>query len=424
MEDRIKAIKVQIYPNLKQKETIDKTIGCSRFIYNQMLAERINVYEELKDDKEKLYKYKYKTEKEYKQEFTFLKEASSRALQQARNDLDVAYKMFYKRVKSKKDKVGFPKFKSKKKCKLSYREPQLKGNDKQKPAIEIIGNKIKLLKLGNVRFSGFKGTIKSSDICNVTITKSKSGKYFASIAYYSIPKIKVRTDNKVIGIDLGLKDFVTISDGRQIKGIQEEFKAINKKIDKQNQHLSRKTYGSKNYENCKIKLNRIYEYRTNFLNHFQWSLANYLLRDSSVVVIEDLAVKNMIKNRKLSKAIHNINWSSFITKLKQKSEEYGSKIVVADRFFPSSKMCSKCGALKSDLTLADRTYKCSCGNELDRDLNASINLRNLFLLENNLSLEYNDYNCGERLNPRKIVYNFAGTFEEAIKNEIDECNIC
>jgi putative transposase len=118
MEDRIKAIKIQIYPNLKQKETIDKTIGCTRFIYNQMLAERIKVYEELKADKEKLYKHKYKTEKEYKQDFEFLKEASSRALQQSRNDLDVAYKMFYKRVKSKKAKVGFPKFKSKKKAKM------------------------------------------------------------------------------------------------------------------------------------------------------------------------------------------------------------------------------------------------------------------------------------------------------------------
>lgn len=131
-----KAYKIKIYPEIDQIIQIDKTIGCCRFLFNQMLAERKSVYEQLKDDKEKLYSYKYKTEKEYKQEFEFLKEASSRTLQQSKKDLDVAYKNFYERVKKKSKKLGFPKFKSKKSCKLSYREPN--GNSHQKvPSILI-----------------------------------------------------------------------------------------------------------------------------------------------------------------------------------------------------------------------------------------------------------------------------------------------
>lgn len=414
----IKAVKVRLYPTSSQKLLIDKTIGCARFIYNQMLAERIKVYNDLKDDKDLLYKYNYKTEKDYKSEFEFLEEVSSRALQQSRGDLSIAYKNFFRRIKCKKEKGGFPKFKSKKKAKLSYREPQVGKS------IEIKDNKLKLLKLSWVKIKGLSFVIDSESIKNVTVSKTKSGKYFASVCYEKENKVKQRKFDNIIGVDLGLKDFAVCSNGEVITGIKGYFKILNKKIDKQNKHLSRKIYGSKNYEKALLKLNRLYEYRTNFLNHFQWALVNKLCNENQVIVIEDLAVRNMIKNRKLSKAIHNVNWSSFITKLKQKAEEYGSKIVVVDRFFPSSKICSSCGKIKEDLTLADRTYKCVCGNELDRDLNASINLRKLFLAKNNLSLEYNDYNCGERLNPRKIIYNFAGTFEEAIKNEVNECNIC
>jgi len=165
----LKSYKLRIYPNKKQSKRIDQSIGCCRFIYNQMLAERIEVYEKLKNDKEKLYKYKYKTEKQYKEEFEFLKFSSSRALQQSRVDLDSAYKNFYRNVKQGK-KIGFPKFKSKSKVKWSYREPQV---DKE---VEIKDNKIKLLKLKWVKIKGLNGR-SYNRVNNVTITKTRSGKY-------------------------------------------------------------------------------------------------------------------------------------------------------------------------------------------------------------------------------------------------------
>lgn len=403
-----KAYKIKLYPNKKQAEQIDKTIGCSRFIFNQMLNERINVYTELKEDKEKLYAYKYKTEKEYKQEFEFLKEASSRALQQSRNDLDTAFKNFFKG----KGKFGFPKFKSKKTCKLSYREPQVVNQ------IRIEGNKIKLLKLEWIKFKGlskeFKGIIKF-----VTITKQRNGEYFASVLVERNSIIKQRKENNNVGIDLGLKEFIVCSNGESIKGIKEELLSIEKKIKNQHRHLSRKIEqnkkrsikDTKRQNKCRIKLVNLYKFKTNFLNHFQWHLVNKLCNENKIISLENLNVRGMLKNRKLSHAIHLINWTSFVTKLEQKAKEYGTQVIKIDRFFPSSKLCSCCGQIKKDLTLSDRDYKCDCGLEIDRDFNASINILKAGL--STLSLEYSDYKRGEKIRP--LNYNSKGIFSEALK---------
>lgn len=414
-----KAAKIQIYPNKKQQNQIDITIGSVRFIWNQMLAERKAIYQELKGDKDQLYKHKYKTEKEYKEIFLFLKESSSRALQQSRMDLDIAYKNFFQSCKKgqklsrRKDGEleGFPKFKKKGKDKSSYREPQIK-NEKQ-TAINIQNNKLKLNKLGWVKISHtpeIDGEIKS-----VTIEKGKDGKYYASVLFeLKRESRKLRTGNGIVGVDLGLKEFVTLSDGQIIKGIHKEvLEPINKKIDKTNQHLSRKNPGSNRHERQRLKLNRLYQKRGNIKSHFEWHLANHILRENQSVSIENLNISGMKKNRKLSQSIHNVSWYSFIMKLKQKAIEYGSDIFEVDRFFPSSKLCPECGNLKQDLKLSDRTYICDCGYSQDRDINASINLRNEYLRINNISLESSENGRGEFVKPKKIIFDLKGRFVEA-----------
>ena len=413
-----KAYKIRLYPNKAQTELIDKTVGSVRFLFNQMLKERIDVYEKLRNDTEALKKYKYKTEKQYKQEYIFLSEVPSRALQQSRLDLDTAFKNFYRRIKQNKKQKGFPKFKKKSEDKWSYRDPQVWSQNT--PAIEIKNNKIKLPKLSWVKFKGldknFSGKIKS-----VTIEKGRDDKYYASILVEKEKQDrKLRTGNEVTGIDLGLKEFVTLSNGEIINGIKDKFKELSNRIDKANKHLSRKAYGSNRYEKQRIKLNRLYKKRTNIQNHFFWHLSNHILSKSQAVVIEDLNVKGMVKNRRLSKAIHSVAWSSFIQKLKHKADEYGTDVFTVNRFFPSSKLCPSCGSLKENLTLKDRVYTCDCGYTQDRDINAAINLRNEYLTLYNVSLESSDYRCGETIRPIKIDFDLKGSFDEASINLLEK----
>jgi len=422
-----KTFKVRLYPNKTQQKTILQTIGNCRFLYNQILNEKIQVYKKLKENKEELKKYKYKTEKEYKEEFEFLKLGSSRALQQARGNLDTAYQNFFKNLKKKNKNVGFPKFKSKKKSKNSYREPQV---GEKSIEIDLEKNKLKLLKLGWIKFKGldknFKGKMKS-----VTIEYTKTGKFFASILVeLEKNSIKIRKSNNILGIDFGLKEFVTCSNEEQITGIKNELKVIENKIKKQQKHLSRKfstnkknkIENSKRQEKCRLKLAKLFEYRTNFINHFHWHLANKLCNENQVISLENLNISGMIKNKKLAKSIQNSNWYSFLMKLEQKAKEYGTTIHKVNRFFPSSKLCSKCGQIKKDLKLSDRIYKCDCGLEIDRDLNASFNLKNNFLFENNLSEEYSEYKRGEEIRPKKIIYDPKGIFYEAFTNKIGKNN--
>jgi len=402
----LKAYKIELYLNKTQLKIINTTIGCCRFLYNQILNEKIEVYEKLKNDKEALYKHKYKTEKEYKVLFPFLKEASSRALQQARGDLDQAFQNFYKGLKKNK-KVGFPKFKSKKICKNSYREPQIE-NLKQK-AIDIKDNRIKLNKIGWVKFRGlskdFQGKIRS-----VTITKQKDGKYVASILVERDRVVKFRKSNNAIGLDLGLKEFITTSDGVFINGIKDKLLSIENEIKKLQKHFARKQKDSKRREKTRIKIAKLFQYKSNIQNHFFWHLANRLCSENQVIGIEDLNVSGMIKNRRLAHSISYSGWSKFVIMLKQKANEYGTEIVEIDRFFPSSKLCSTCGQVKEKLTLSERTYNCECGSEIDRDVNAAINIRNFAVSK--ISGELPDYRHRETLRPKKLTFNFQGGFDE------------
>lgn len=400
-----KTIKIRLYPNKIQAKQIDKTIHSCRFLYNNMLAERIKWYENNKYNKEKLYNHKYKTEKEYKNDFEWLKDVSSYALQQTRINLENNYKLFFKKIKQHK-KTSIPKFKSKKKTKWTYREPKI-GN-----YFEIKNNKIKLAKLKWIKFRGQSKYI-YENIQSITIEKTKTNKYYGYLLIKTNKNIKkYRINNNIIGLDLGLSTFAVTSNKKYIVGIKEKIKEINNKISIQQQHLSRKKKESNNWKKCKIKLNKLYEYRKNFINHFQWNLANKLCSENQAISIESLNIEHMKYNKYLSFNIHNINWRSFVDKLKKKSIEYNTIIYCCDKYFPSTKKCSNCGNIKEKISLKQRIYSCGCGLNIDRDLNAALNLKKEMI--KNISLEYNDYNCGETIRPLKLYYNFEGNFCEAI----------
>ncbi|MFA6728331.1 MAG: RNA-guided endonuclease TnpB family protein [Prevotella sp.] len=403
------AYKVRLYPTKKQAELIDKTIGCCRYVYNHSLADRIDFYEKFKDNKDALNTYKYHTIKSLRDDLPWLKEVSSSAIRQSQLDLDKSYTNFFRRVKQGQ-KPGFPKFKKKGKCQDSYRECQNTNTIR----LEDNSTKLTLPKLGKVKIRGlskdFSGAIK-----NVTVSRSKSGKYYASILVEKEQTEKrKRVSDNIVGVDLGLKEFAVCSNGDFIYGIKDKVARLDVKIRKQQKHLSRKVQGSNRWYDCKRQLNVLYEYRQNYLNHFQWHLANKLCSENQAISLEDLNVSGMRKNRKLSHGIQNVNWSSFVTKLEQKAKQYGTTVYKVDRFFPSSKTCSRCGKIKKYLKLSDRIYKCDCGFEIDRDLNAAINIKNEFLK----SAEHVDNRHGEVVRPRRLVYKPQGSFIEVSTNSL------
>ena len=359
----LKAYKYRLYPNKEQEIYLQKTFGCARFIYNQMLADRIKSYNENKDLDIK--KIKYPTPAQYKKEFEWLKEVDSLALANAQMNLDKAYKNFF-RDKS----VGFPKFKSKKNNNKSY------TTNNQNGTIYIENNKIKLPKLKSMikikLHRKFTGTIKSC-----TISQKPSGKYFISILVDCENKLLPKNNNKV-GIDLGIKEFAITSDGEFFNNPKWLRKSL-KKLNKLQKDLSRKKKGSNNRNKQRIKVAKLYEKITNQRQDFLHKLSHYIINENQVIVIEDLKVSNMMKNHKLAQAISEVSWFEFRRQLEYKSKWYGRKLIIAPSNYASSQLCSHCGN-KSNQTkdLSCRTYKCPvCGMIMDRDLNASKNLLKL-----------------------------------------------
>lgn len=398
---RNKAYKIRIYPNRLQRKQIEQTIGCCRFVFNQMLAERKIVYEQFKNHKEVLKAYQYKTEKQLKAEFSFLSGASSRALQQSRINLETAYQNFFAK------RSGFPKFKSKKKSAGAFREPQVNN------CIEVKENKIKLLKLGWVKLSylpkDFRGQIKS-----VNISKTKTNEYYAAILTEQELVLKERTKHGIIGLDLGLSSFCITSNGDFFQPIQAVLKKLEKKIKFWQKKLSRQVRGSQRSEKTKFKLNKVYEKRKRLQGYFGWHLANKLASENQAISLESLAIGNMKRNRKLSRSIHRASWGEFLTKLKHKAVEYDTKLYFAARFFASSKICSNCQTKKQTLSLAERLFEClSCGFKEQRDLNAAQNLRNLI----KDSSEYGENRHGEIVRPKKWKFDFRGSFVEVLTKQ-------
>ena len=291
----LKAYKYRIYPNKEQKNIINKTIGSCRFVFNYYLELRINEYKD--NNKSLSYNDNANNLKELKKEYEWLKEVDSISLQQTLKDLDQAYKNFFKRIKNG-TRVGFPKFKSKKNNKQSYRTQYTNGNI----SIDFENNKIKLPKLKEVKFANsrqFNGKIK-----NATISKTNTNKYFVSILV-DVENIKLKPSNNNVGIDLGLKDFAITSDGI----VYENPKFLRKleyTIKFQQRALSRKKKGSNNYNKNKLKLARLHEKIANARKDYLHKISTELINENQVICLEDLKVSNMLKNHNLAKAISDV----------------------------------------------------------------------------------------------------------------------
>ena len=358
-----KGYKIRVYPNDKQKQIIDNNIGSARFVFNHFLNIRIEKYKESKES------FNYNscsaelTKIKKMDEYSWLKLSDSTSLQQSLKDLDTAYSKFFDGIKKGKD-IGFPKFKSKRKSKLSYRITM---------SINVVNNTIKLPKIGVLKSNHSFNLSKIEKINNATISKSRSGKYFVSLSCEVDVKAKQST-NKQVGVDLGLKELATLSDGVVVSN-PKYYRKFEEKLAKQQRRFSKMKIGSNNREKQRIKVVKLHEKISNCRVDYIHKFTHELVSNYDTIVIEDLNVSGMIKNHKLAKSIADASFSELRRQLEYKSNWYGKELIVINRFYPSSKTCSNCGNIKDDLKLSDREYICDeCGIVIDRDLNASLNI--------------------------------------------------
>lgn len=368
----LRAIKIRLYPNNTQEQTLNKVLGCYRFVYNQMLARKQEAYtsENKSLGLNDLSKYFHGTLLKDEQ-YSWLKEQNTKVMKQAMRQMLSAYDKFFKQHN------GFPKFKSKKNKEtalfpLEAISKRNKFNVKKitltKPLKDI---KFRCSDLYFKRLKTYKEGIRSA-----TLSKTKSGNYFLSILV-ELPQeefVKFGLTNKHVGIDLGVKDFVITSDGEVFEN-RHFFKKQASKLVKLQKQLSKKQKDSNNRHKQRVRIAKVFEKLTSQKDAYIHSVVNELLTYYDTVFMEDLNVKGMLKNHHLAKAIQEVSFYKFKETLINKALVNNKKVVLIDRFYPSSKTCSNCGYIKRELKLNDRYWTCpECGTKHDRDINAAINI--------------------------------------------------
>lgn len=357
-----KAFKYRIYPNKKQRELIQKTFGCCRYVYNYFLDKRITEYKENK----KTLSF-YDTSKmltQLKKENKWLKEPDKDALQKSLKNLDNAYQKFFK------ERIGYPKFKSKKNRHQSYTTSCTNNN------IRFENKHIKLPKLGYVKVSDKQ--IPQGRILNATISQEPNGHYYCSLCCTDIEFPQYPKTNKNVGIDLGIVDFAILSDGIKIKNPR-FYEKSEKKLAKLQRELSRKTIGGSNWNKSRIKVANLQKHISNQRKDFLQKLTTNIIKQYDIICIEDLDVQSMRETDSSvrNKHVNDVSWSEFRRMLTYKSTWYGKILSVINRYFPSSQICHCCGTNGGKKSVEIRHWICSsCGSKLDRDNNASINILN------------------------------------------------
>ena len=394
-----KAFKFRLIPNKEQEVLLSKHFGCSRFIYNHFLSEKQKHYLENKETLNYHTCAGHLVAKKKNEGFEWLKEVNSQCLQASLKNLENAYSNFFKK------RTGFPKFK-KKSHKNSFHIPQhVSLRDSTHIQIPKFKEGLKFIKHREL-----KGEIKSA-----TISRNPSGKYYISVlCVVEKPELHKKT-GKNIGIDLGIKDFLITSEGQRY--CNPKFtKKYEVKLSKKQRILSRKQKGSIGRDKARLSVARIHEKITNSRNDMQHKISSKLVKDYDLIALENLNVKGMVKNHCLSKAISDVSWSNFVTKLKYKADWYGKEVIVIDRFYPSSKTCSCCDHIKENLSLDERTWTCSkCNTIHDRDVNASKNiLRRALTIK---SSGTDDYRNGAKVRPKVVSKATRGSGDEVLKKK-------
>ena len=391
----LKSYKFRLYPTKNQSIFIDKVFNDTRFVWNSLVA-NFNAYGS-PDFRDKL------SEKHIKEEYSFLNDSISYALQQKRIDFEATKTQFFN--PKRKTKLGRMNFKKKGVARDSFRIP---GQALNEP-FNLEEGTFKLTKIGKVKVKYDRkpnGVFKS-----VTISKTKTGKYYISCLVEEESSFKPKT-GKAVGIDLGLKELLTLSTGDVIANFR-FYRENQSKLKKAQQHLSRKSKASKRRNKAILKVAKLSEKVSNQRSWLLHNISSVLVEQFDIICLEDLNVEGMKKGY-LGKSISDASLSELVRMIEYKASWYGKTVVKVGRFYPSSNTCSRCGSVKKDLSLKDRTYECEeCGFNIDRDLNASRNIvdQGLRALKDK-SVELIDYSRGEEIRLDSVIhYNIASSMK-------------
>ncbi len=356
-----RAYKFRLYPDRQQETLFHKTFGCCRFLYNHMLADKKEMYE-------KTGKTRRLTPAGYKTEYPWLKEVDSLALANVQLHLEAAYKKFFR-----EKNVGFPQFKSKHRSRKSYTTNVVNGN------IRLEEGRLRLPKAGEVKIRCHRKIPEGYVLKSVTVSMDRSEKYYASLLYeYQASEDqaagKDRKEAEIVGIDFAMRGMAVFSDGTRAE-YPMYYRKTQERLAREQRKLSRCQKGSRNYGKQKRKLSRCHEKVRNQRRDCLHKLSRKIADRYDAAAVEDIDMKAMSQCLKFGKSVMDDSYGTFREMLRYKLEEQGKELVKVDRYFPSSKMCSRCGNIKKDLRLDERIYRCGCGNCMDRDVNAAVNIR-------------------------------------------------